>query len=85
MKINVWQELLATFSSKESFFSSKRIERFATFVIMLGSTTAWLAENIYKSKLSAGDLMIVVGGWLAYAGFNVIQGQKDSNNSPKPE
>ena len=68
--------LLLTFSDKASIFSSKRIERFAIFSTMLASTLCFLGLNIYNNKLTATELMLIVAGWMAYAGFNVIQGQK---------
>jgi hypothetical protein len=46
----------------------------------------FLFKNISSGKLSAGDLMIVVVGWLGYAGFNIIQGKKNvENNSESKE
>ena len=68
--------LLLTFSDKASLFSSKRIERFSIFSTMLTSTLCFLGLNIYNGKLTATELMLIVAGWMAYAGFNVIQGQK---------
>lgn len=71
------KELGMTFSNKGSLFSSKRIERFVIFSAMLGATIVWLRNNIGCGKVSSTELMIVVAGWMAYAGFNVIQGKKD--------
>lgn len=83
--MNYWQELINTFSNKPGFFSSKRLERFAVFTTMLVASAIWLYQSIFACKLSAGDLMIVVGGWLAYAGFNIVQGKKDFNISSEKE
>lgn len=73
-------ELLLTFSNKKSQLSSKRIERFAVFTSMLLATDTFLVMAIFKCSISATDLMIVCGGWLAYAGFNIVQGRKDKDN-----
>jgi len=68
---------LDTFTNKQSRYSSKRFERFAVFVSMLIATDIYLVMAIFKCSISATDLMIVCGGWLAYAGFNIVQGRKD--------
>ena len=68
---------LDTFTNKQSRYSSKRFERFAVFVSMLIATDIFLVMAIFKCSISATDLMIVCGGWLAYAGFNIVQGRKD--------
>lgn len=71
---------LDTFTNKKSRYSSKRFERFAVFVSMLIATDIFLVMAIFKCSISATDLMIVCGGWLAYAGFNIVQGRKDKDN-----
>jgi small neutral amino acid transporter SnatA (MarC family) len=71
---------LDTFTNKQSKYSSKRIERFAVFTSMLIATDIYLVMAIFKCSISATDLMIVCGGWLAYAGFNIVQGRKDKDN-----
>lgn len=71
---------LDTFTNKKSRYSSKRFERFAVFVSMLIATDIYLVMAIFKCSISATDLMIVCGGWLAYAGFNIVQGRKDKDN-----
>ena len=71
---------LDTFTNKQSRYSSKRLERFAVFVSMLIATDIFLVMAIFKCSISATDLMIVCGGWLAYAGFNIVQGRKDKDN-----
>ena len=71
---------LDTFTNKKSRYSSKRFERFAVFVSMLIATDIYLVMAIIKCSISATDLMIVCGGWLAYAGFNIVQGRKDKDN-----
>lgn len=76
-KINYFYELLLTVSNKKSFFSSKRLERFFGYSSMLLTTIVWLWYHIFKCTLTATDLMMVVGIWLTYAGFNIIQTRKD--------
>jgi hypothetical protein len=76
--IEIIQEWVKTFSNKPSFLSSKRIERFFTFIIMLAATTYYLFKGVYNWEISSTDLMLIVAGWLGFAGFNVIQGRKDN-------
>jgi hypothetical protein len=88
-KINEYiHEWLQTFSNEKSHFSSKRLERFAIFSSMLGATIVFLASHIFKCDFTSTELMIVVAGWLGYAGFNIVQGKKDNqippNNPPTP-
>jgi uncharacterized membrane protein len=77
-------EIVKTFSNKTSFLSSKRIERFFVFITMLSISIYYLVKSIYYSEISSVDFMIVVGGWLGYNGFSIIQGKKektiDTNN-----
>jgi len=70
-------EWLLTFSNRKSFFSSKRIERFVIFVTMLIATIVYLWKAISACTIGATDFMIVISGWLAFAGFNTIQIRKD--------
>jgi tryptophan-rich sensory protein len=74
------KELINTFSNKPSFLSSKRIERFSVFTLMLLATTTWLCMGIFKCNLSATDLVLVVSVWLGYAGFNTVQIKKDNKD-----
>lgn len=72
-------DFLDTFTSKPTRFSSKRIERFFVFASLLLATNVFLWQSILKCNIDATDLMIVCGGWLAYAGFNIVQGRKDKD------
>lgn len=79
------QQLILTFSNKESLFSSKRIERFVVFASAIVSYNAYVWTRMSAATFTAAEFMIVTGGFLAYAGFNIIQGQKDvSNEEIKP-
>ena len=75
----IFGEWVKTFSNRPSFLSSKRIERFVIFTLMLIVTLFFLIKGIIQCQLSAVDFTIVVGLWMGYAGFNTIQGRKDSN------
>jgi len=70
-------EWVKTFSNKSSFLSSKRIERFTIFGVMLSLTIVFIVNSIIKCTLTAVDFTIVISVWLGLAGFNVIQGRKD--------
>lgn len=78
-------EWLKTFSNKPSFISSKRLERFAVFTTMLSCSIYFLIKAITSCSITATDLMIVIVGWLSYAGFNTIQGRKDNQTINKEE
>jgi hypothetical protein len=75
-----FKELLLTLSNQKSFFSSKKIERFFAFGTMLLSANVYLWYHIFQCTLTSTDLMIVVGGFLGYAGFSIIQSRKDKTN-----
>lgn len=74
-------EWIKTFSNSSSFLSSKRIERFLVFITMLGASAVFLFKNIFSCGIDSTGLMIVVAGWLGYAGFNIIQGKKDETGT----
>lgn len=74
------KDFLDTFTNKPTKFSSKRVERFFVFASLLLATNVFLWQSILKCNIDATDLMIVCGGWLAYAGFNILQGRKDKGN-----
>lgn len=83
--IEIFLEWLKTFSNKPSFLSSKRIERFFTFTIMLAASTYYLFKGVYNWEISSTDLMVIVAAWLGFSGFNVIQGRKDNQTINKEE
>ncbi|MFA9215391.1 MAG: hypothetical protein ACEQSR_16385 [Candidatus Methylacidiphilales bacterium] len=74
-------EWLRTFSNQPSAVSSKRLERFAVFTSMLLLSIYFVINSILKCSISAAELMIVVGTWLGYAGFNTIQIKKDNESN----
>jgi hypothetical protein len=73
-------EWLLTFSDKKSWLSSKRLERFALFVVALGASAYFLFKGIYNWEITSTDLIIVTATLFGYAGFATIQGKKDENN-----
>jgi hypothetical protein len=73
-------EWLLTFSDKKSWLSSKRLERFALFVVALGASAYFLFKGIYNWEITSTDLIIVTATLFGYAGFATIQGKKDEPN-----
>ncbi len=74
------KEWLLTFSDKKSWLSSKRLERFALFVVALGASAYFLFKGIYNWEITSTDLIIVTATLFGYAGFATIQGKKDEPN-----
>jgi hypothetical protein len=70
-------EWLLTFSNKQSNLSSKRLERFALFVVALGASAFYLFKGVYNWEITSTDLIIVTATLFGYAGFATIQGKKD--------
>jgi hypothetical protein len=73
-------EWLLTFSNRQSNLSSKRLERFALFVVALGASAFYLFKGVYNWELTSTDLIIVTATLFGYAGFATIQGKKDESN-----
>jgi len=64
-------EWLKTLSSKSSFFSSKRLERFTfTTLVVLGYMTLIIYE-VVKDKFTATEFTIASAPLLAAAGYNL--------------
>jgi len=78
-------ELLMTFSSKKSLFSSKKIERFLSFalgtgMIMLyyiGRQMCWKCSD----SINVNDVMLLSGILFVYGGFNTTQIRKDDKKN----
>lgn len=86
----IFNEILNTFSNKKSFLSSKRIERFLIFMVMLILTVIFITKSIIACTLGATDFVIIVGTWLGYGGFNTLQIKKDvttdtNNETPQKD
>jgi hypothetical protein len=74
------KEWLLTFSNRQSAISSKRLERFALFVVALGASAYFLFKGIYNWEITSTDLILVTATLFGYAGFATIQGKKDEPN-----
>lgn len=82
----LYTEILNTFSNKKSFLSSKRIERFLIFTVMLSLTIFFIVKAIIACTLGATDFMIIIGTWLGYGGWTTTQISKDKKlESETPE
>jgi len=68
-------ELVMTFSNKPSFFASKRIERFALFVLVYGIIVGFVKRN--WDKLTTDQMLMIVGTLLVAGGWNTVQIRKD--------
>lgn len=77
------REWLLTFSNRQSSISSKRLERFALFVVALGASAYFLFKGIYNWDITSTDLILVTATLFGYAGFATIQGKKDESNTDK--
>lgn len=75
-------QLILTLSNQPSFFSSKRLERFSIFISTLIAYNVYVWKRMDQANFTASEFMIVTGGFLAYAGFNIIQGKKDPIPTP---
>ncbi len=74
-KIDYMKEIIMTFSTQKSLFSSKKIERFVVFHVFLTITVIYLAINI--RTIDSLDFIQVCGLWLAYGGYNSMMSLKD--------
>jgi hypothetical protein len=74
-KINYGRELFLMFSNKPSLISSKKVERFLTFLSFLTITIIFLIKNF--NKIEAPTLLEITGVWLTYGGYNSIMNYKD--------
>ena len=72
------REFILTFSNRQSNLSSKRLERFALFVVALGASAFYLFKGVYNWELTSTDLLIVVAALFSYAGFNSVLGSKEN-------
>jgi hypothetical protein len=74
-KINYWEELKLTFTTRKSLLSSKKIERFVVFVVFLILTIVFIGINI--RKLSALEFVELTALWLVYGGYNTLMNLRD--------
>lgn len=66
-------EWLKTLSSKQSFFSSKRLERFAFIGVTLLLTVGCFIYLVVKGTLTSGDTVFLTTPLLLAAGFNMTK------------
>ncbi len=68
-------ELVLTLTAKESRFSQKKILIYLIDISMLISTLIYMYSK--RETLTAGDLCMIVGMWLAKGTTNVMMTQSD--------
>ena len=74
-------EWLKTLSSKPSWLSSKRLERFAFIGLTLMLTLGCFIFLIVKGTLTSGDTVFLTTPLLIAAGFNMTQTEKAKNKN----
>lgn len=72
---NFVDEVILTFSNRKSLLSSKKIERFIIFNVVLVLTVFYVWTNI--EKLSPRDFIEIILVWLGYGGYNSFMNFKD--------
>lgn len=84
-KVNLFKELIWTFSDKKSLFSSKKIERAIVFMTFLTLTIIYLINNLHE--LESLELVEITALWLAYGGYNSAMNYRDKklDRSTPPE
>jgi len=80
-------EIYLTFSTKHSDLSSKKIERFVSFMLgtgmimlyYIGRQMCWKCSD----SINVNDVLLLSGLLFAYGGFNTTQIRKDNNDKAK--
>lgn len=72
----VIKDLYDTLSSKHSFLSSKRLERFAFVSTSLSIVIGTFVFLIVAGTLTATDAIILISPLLLAAGYNLAKGEK---------
>ena len=78
------KEWLKTFSNKPSILSSTRLERFGFITISDLAVISCVVYEIYKDKLTATEVVILITPLLLAAGYNLTltkKEQKDEKNN----
>ena len=78
-------ELLKTLSSRASFFSSRRIERFVFTGVTVGAVITCIIYEVAKDKLTATEVIILTTPLLIAAGYNLSTIEKSKKENPKPD
>lgn len=77
-------EWLKTLSSKQSFFSSKRLERFVFTGVTVAAVITCIIYEIIQDKLTATEVTILTAPLLLAAGYNLgktEQAKKENGTS----
>lgn len=77
------RELRNLYSSKDSFFSKKRVESGIAFVVGQWGMIYFLTKN--SDTMSASDIVLWAGVEFAIAGYMVTQIQKEKKIKPELE
>ncbi len=78
------RELMNVYSSKDSYFSKKRLESGVAFVVAQWGMIFFLIEK--HSTLSMGEFLLWAAAEFAVSGYiiNKIQSEKKSNSNQEP-
>ena len=84
-----FKELYLTFSKKPSDLSSKKIERFISFMLgtgmimlyYIGRQMCWKCSD----SINVNDVLLLSGLLFAYGGFNTTQIRKDKNDKTETD
>jgi hypothetical protein len=79
---NLVKELIGTFSLEKSYFSSKKLERFAIFANVLIIVNIWCYYHIKVAAIT--DMIMLISTLLAYGGWNTTQIRKDKLDDNTP-
>lgn len=74
-------EIMLTFSAKKSLFSSKKIERFLSFMASIIMLVSYYIMRVLcfkcTDKISIEEVAVLTGLMLGYGAWNTVQGRKD--------
>lgn len=82
------KEWILTYSSKKSFFSSKKIERAFSFKSALLIIWIWFIVKLFclvDCDLTATDILLVVTPLLGYGGYAMLRTEKSKLTTPTNE
>ena len=81
-------ELLMTFSSKKSLFSSKKIERFVAFSLAILMITIYFFLRVTchecVERFTTTDVIWLTGTVLAYAGYSMAKSIQEKKEDETP-
>jgi len=80
-------ELLMTFSSKKSLFSSKKIERFISYTLATSILACFACLKLAcvecVASLDATSIILISGTLYGYGAFNTVAGMKENQDKPE--